>query len=75
MKQYINDDGYEPAYKLNTLTVSEDGYYVFLVNIPDEFVGKSINDIRIYALKNADFAASIPGLVNGLLNLVGMILV
>ena len=68
MKQYIHDDGYEAAYKLNTLTVSEDGYYVFLVNIPDEFVGKKISDIKIYALKNADFAGSFFGLINGVLN-------
>jgi len=68
MRQQITDDGYEPAYKLNTLTVSDDGYYVFLVNIPEEFVGKSISDIRIYALKNTDITASIPGVVTGLLN-------
>ena len=68
IKQYIHDDGYEAAYKLNTLTVSEDGYYVFLVNIPDEFVGKKVSDIKIYALKNADFASSFFGLINGVLN-------
>ena len=68
MREYIKNDGYEAAYKFNTLTVSEDGYYVFLVNIPDELVGKSVNDIRLYALKNADFASSFYSLINGILN-------
>lgn len=58
MKQYIHDDGYEAAYKLNTLTVSNDGYYVFAVNIPDELVGMKVSDVKLYALKNSDFASS-----------------
>ena len=68
MKEYINNDGYEAAYKLNTLTVSEDGYYVFQINIPEDFVGMNVSDIKIYALKNSDFNASFFALVNGILN-------
>ena len=40
--------------KLNTLTVSEDGYYVFKVTLSDDLYeqikGVSINDLRAYAL-------------------------
>ena len=70
-KKYIHDDGYEATYKLNTLTVSEDGYYVFLVNIPDEFVGKKVSDIKLYAMENKDNAEVSPSfvsIINGILN-------
>ena len=73
MIDYMKNDGYEPAYKLNVLTVDENGYYVYLVNIPEEFVGKSVNDIKIYALGQKDFSSSsikdsFWSLINGLLN-------
>ena len=68
MKDYMQSDGYDAAYALNTLTVNEDGYYVFMVNIPDELVGKKVSGIKIYALKNADFASAFYGLLNGVLN-------
>lgn len=73
MMEYMRNDGYEPAYRFNTVTVNEDGYYVFAVNIPDELIGTSIDDVKMYALKNADFSdssakSSFFGLINGILN-------
>ena len=73
MIQYMKNDGYEPKYNLNVLTVSEDGYYVFLVNVPKDFIGKKVNEVKIYALGQKDFAdssvsASFFGLINGMLN-------
>ena len=68
MKDYIKNDGYEAAYKFNTLNVSADGYYVFLVNVPDELVGTKVSDVKLYALRNADFASSFFSLINGVLN-------
>lgn len=68
MKKYMHDDSHNAAYKLNTLTVNEDGYYVFLVNIPEEFIGKKVSSIKIYALKDSDFRAAFYSLVNGILN-------
>ena len=68
MKDYMHNDGYDAAYKLNTLTVSNDGYYVFLVNVPDELVGMKVSDVRMYALKHADFSSSFMSLINGILN-------
>ena len=54
MKDYIKDDGYDIIGKLNTLTVSEDGYYVFKIVLPDELYERvkdvRITDLKIYAL-------------------------
>lgn len=72
MNQIMRDEGYQAAYKLNTLTVSDDGYYVFVVNVPAEFVGKSLRDMRVYAFENStgsnNVNNSFMGLVNGALN-------
>ena len=73
MKDYMKNDGYEAAYKFNTVTVSNDGYYVFMINVPDELVGTKISDIRIYAMNSANVSgskanASFMSLINGLLN-------
>ena len=73
MIQYMKDDGYEPKYNLNVLTVSEDGYYVYLVNVPEGFVGKKVSEVKMYALGQKDFAgsslkSSFFGLMNGILN-------
>ena len=44
----IKQDGYEPVYKLNTITVNDSGYYVFAVNIPDELADSPAEDVKLY---------------------------
>ena len=73
MREYIRNDGYNAAYKLNTVTVEKDGYYVFEVTIPAELVSQDINSVKMYALNNAEFSDSsarsaVLGIINGILN-------
>lgn len=64
MKQEAKDDGYEFAYKLNTIYISsdvelnDDIYYVFSLDVPPELVGKSVNDLRLYILPFSDVDTS-----------------
>ena len=73
MREYMRKDGYDSQAKLNTVTVNSDGYYVMLVNIPDELIGLDISQLKMYALKPSDFSdssakSSFFGLINGILN-------
>ena len=58
MKQTARKDGYQLAAKLNTIHVSKDGYYVFMVTVSDDLVGTSVKDFRLYGAEPSDFAAS-----------------
>ncbi len=53
----IKDDGYELHYKMNTLIVSEDGYYAFEIVIPDELVNLPSRDVKIYSADITRFTA------------------
>ncbi|MBQ7154044.1 MAG: hypothetical protein IJR85_00600 [Synergistaceae bacterium] len=53
----IKEEGYELTHKLNTITVDETGYYVFVVNIPKELQGMKANDVRLYAADRNIFAS------------------
>ena len=44
--------------KLNTINVSKDGWYVFMVTVSDDIVGTSISDLRLFGAEDSDFAAS-----------------
>lgn len=55
MRKEVSDNGYEFAAKLNTINVSEDGWYVFQVTVPDDLVGKSVNDLRLFYAEDSDF--------------------
>ena len=68
MKNYMRNDGYNAAYKFNTVTVSDDGCYVFLVNIPDEFIGVKVSEVKLYAINDSEISASFYSLINGVLN-------
>lgn len=73
MRDYMSNDGYNPAAKLNTVTVDTDGYYVMAVNVPASLVGLDISSVKMYALKNSDFSdasvkSSFYSLINGILN-------
>ena len=75
MRDEAAKDNYEFAYKLDTVTVSEDGYYVFAVNLPDEFLSQDVNSFRFYTFDRnnftgSSFMSSIGGLI-GLVNGVG----
>ena len=68
MRDEAAKDNYKLAWKLDTITVKEDGYYVFAVNVPDELTSADAG--RIYAFTR-DFAgssvsSSVLGILNGL---------
>ena len=76
IRQTISARNEEIIGKLNTITVSEDGYYVFKVTLSDDLYeqikGVSVNDLRVYALyddgkdkaETSRVRASITGLMN-----------
>ena len=76
MKDAVKEDQHEFVYKLDTVNLIKDartGYYVFKINIPEEYVGKDASEFRLYAMNRrlANSSAARPalfGLVNGLLN-------
>ena len=55
MKREAAMNRYEFAAKLNTITVSEDGWYVFQVTISDDLVGMRVNDLNLYFAGESDF--------------------
>lgn len=58
MRKVVADEGYSFSYKFDTVTVSEDGYYVFKVTIPDELLSVDVKDLAITALGQADYPAN-----------------
>ena len=72
MSMDMRKDNYQAIYKLNTLTVSEDGYYVLRVNVPEELQGMSIGNFRLYTLTDTGVSRSSinASLINNILNYV-----
>ena len=71
MRDAAAKDRYQLAYKLDTITVSEDGYYVFAVNVPEEFRGKSLNSMKFYTFAPDFSGSSVNSSIWGLLNGIG----
>ena len=74
MKDQVQKDNYEFMAKLNTITVSEDGYYVFAITVPDNLVGTKVSDLRLLYAESSDFTGSslkssfviMEGIMNGI---------
>ena len=69
----IKKDSHEAVYKMNQLEVQEDGWYIFMVNVPKEYQGQSADNFKIYLADKNVFptaAAQTASLVFGLLNAV-----
>lgn len=74
MEQAVHDDNYEIIGKFNTITVSEDGYYVFRVRILSDDLWEQLQDqdaeqFRAYIMSderanNSTFRKSILGVLN-----------
>ncbi|MBR0079100.1 MAG: hypothetical protein IJP69_01865 [Synergistaceae bacterium] len=58
MREQVKNDNYEFMAKLNTITVSEDGYYVFAVTVSDDLVGTKVSDLRLFYAESSDFTGS-----------------
>ena len=41
--------------KLNTIKVSKDGWYAFLLTVSDDLVGTNVNDLRLYYAEESEF--------------------
>ena len=69
MLEYVKNDGSELVGKLNTLSVDQEGWYVFKIKFDDELYGllkdKNISDYKFYGLNESDASAPI---VSELLN-------
>ncbi len=57
MRRIVGRDNGIFLAKFNTLTVKEDGYYVFMVTVSDDLVGTSVGSLRAYAAEVSDFSA------------------
>ena len=73
MYNMVNEEGMTLLYKLNTISVDVTGYYAFQVNVPGEYVGSSLSELRMLLIKREGFAdsevrAAIPGVVNGMIS-------
>ena len=71
----IKQDSHEAVYKLNQLRVEEDGWYIFRVNVPEEFQGQSADNFKIYLADQTVFTdasdkARNAALIFGLLNAI-----
>ena len=53
VRQEAARNNYELAYKLNAISVDVTGYYVFEVNLPDEFTGMSTEEWRLMIVNQA----------------------
>ena len=55
MRREAASQRYEFVAKLNTITVSEGGWYVFQVTVSDDLVGLSVNSLKLYVAGASDF--------------------
>ena len=73
MREQVKSDGYEFVAKLNTIKVSEDGYYAFMVTVSDDLVGTKVSDLKLYYAEPSDFLASTNGSVETAFGLMPLI--
>lgn len=71
MRDQVANDGYEFVAKLNEVTISEDGYYVFQITVDDELVDTQVSDLKLYYAEASDFdTSSIKAAALGLIGLI-----
>ena len=58
MRQEVSKQNGQFLAKLNTITVSRDGWYVFMVTVSDDLVGTPVNDLRLFGAEGSDFSGS-----------------
>ena len=73
MRDTVKSDGYQFAAKLNTIKVSEDGYYAFMVTVSDDLVGTKVSDLKLYYAEPSDFLSSVNGSVETAFGLMPLI--
>ena len=73
MREQVKSDGYEFVAKLNTIKVSEDGYYAFMVTVSDDLVGTKVSDLKLYYAEPSDFLSSVNGSVETAFGLMPLI--
>ena len=71
MQEAVKQDGYEIAAKLNTIQVSESGFYIFKVTLSEksfeDIKGTEAKDLKVYALSDSEIEI-MPSIISGLLN-------
>ena len=71
MQEAVKDEGYEIAAKLNTVQVSESGFYIFKVTLSEEsfqkLQGLTADEVRVYALNDSEIEI-MPSIITGILN-------
>lgn len=58
MRQEVSSQNGQFMAKLNTVKVSKDGWYVFMVTVSDDLVGTPVSDLRLFGAEDSDFTAS-----------------
>lgn len=58
MRKTITSRNSQFMAKMNTIKVSKDGWYVFMVTVSDDLVGTKVGDLRLYGAEASDFTAS-----------------
>ncbi|MBR1486810.1 MAG: hypothetical protein IJ597_06105 [Synergistaceae bacterium] len=58
MRDKVASDSAQFVAKLNTIKVSEDGYYAFQVTVSDDLVGTNVSELRLYYAEDSDFTTS-----------------
>ena len=72
MRQRVQSDNGQFMAKLNTINVSRDGWYVFMVTVSDDLVGTKVSDLCLYGAEASDFTASSAGSVSAAFDLLPM---
>ena len=71
MQEAVKEEGYEIAAKLNTVQVSEAGFYIFKVTLSEEsfqkLQGLTADQVRVYALNDSEIEI-MPSIITGILN-------
>ena len=71
MQEAVKDEGYEIAAKLNTVQVTESGFYLFKVTLSEEsfrnLQGLTAQEVRVYALSDSEIEI-MPSFITGILN-------
>lgn len=55
MRDQVKAAEYEFAAKLDTVTISESGYYAFKIELPPELVGIDVKDLQFYLARQSEF--------------------
>ena len=68
----VKSENYELQYKLDSIVVSEDGYYIFAIDVPAELMNLSSSDVRVFVVNQGGTSGSEiqPTFITGLISVI-----